>query len=977
MSPVSEQSGGHTLVVTAVAGHAYGVIGADIHIFGDRTPVYLLFEHHRLRNADPRWLRAQPSRMLDARAEVVDFTGRDTEWNDLANWWHTGPRFRVRWLHGEGGQGKTRLANRLASYAQSAGWKAADAVHGTDTHPPAEGSQDLRLNACQGALLVVDYADRWPGSDLSWLLQNRMLRQPVPTRILLIARSARGWPAVQGMIDKLRENIDTSDQELPPLPRDDGDRERMFTFARDCFARRYPEITRPMDVTPPGSLGQQDFGLTLAVHMAALVAVDAKAHGRHAPADMAGLTTYLLHREQENWQQLHENQIAGLDYRTPPEAMARTVFAATLTGPTSRQAGKRLLESLNIGLPPEVSISDVLADHAKCYPPADQSEISVFQPLQPDRLAEDFLALTLEGSPVSGYPVDPWATTATVRLLRADSDNSAPPWNRRALTVLAAAADRWTHVGERHLYPILEVSPRIAVTAGSPALIAIAAIKGIPSRILAAVEQGLPHGRSLNVDSGAAAVTDTLTRRMPMATEDMAARARHCHAYACRLQAVGRLGEAVHYAEQAVVSWRMAKEFTSDYHARDMAEALNIYAAALSGVRQWQAMLDATQEAMEILEELADTAPSRHLPALAKVMTNRAIALSGLGQRDEALDCSKRTLSLFYTLVVKGGHDECVPSLARAAHNHANKLVQAGQHSEALRHLQFAIKLREELIKLDRAAHLVDLAASARAHATLAVDAGEPEAGLASGRRAVELLEEMAIADRSMHLPGLVEAVTNYSITSGMAGRQAEAADYARRGLKLGGELLSSRPSAHHVADLADHMRHLALWWEQAGQQPEALEYSQRAIEFCEHLASCHTHYRPTLAFHLRTFACIRARMGVDLDSANHAADRAANILAEEAADMPARLRNEVASDFAEMFKLLGRSGDADQVSRQLLGKSEAEHAAAREAREAKKLAKWARDNPDWKSKVADDLQYILGGNWRHWPNGEDPPNRG
>lgn len=77
MSPASEQLRGDTLIVTAVAGHAYGVIGADIHIFGSGTPVYLLFEHHRVRNSDPSWLRAQPSRMLDARGEVVEFTGRE------------------------------------------------------------------------------------------------------------------------------------------------------------------------------------------------------------------------------------------------------------------------------------------------------------------------------------------------------------------------------------------------------------------------------------------------------------------------------------------------------------------------------------------------------------------------------------------------------------------------------------------------------------------------------------------------------------------------------------------------------------------------------------------------------------------------------------------------------------------------------------------------------------------------------------
>ncbi|MFI2761777.1 hypothetical protein ACH5A3_23370 [Streptomyces echinatus] len=38
--------------VRAEAGYAYGAIGADIHVFGDGTPVYLPFEHRRVMDLD-------------------------------------------------------------------------------------------------------------------------------------------------------------------------------------------------------------------------------------------------------------------------------------------------------------------------------------------------------------------------------------------------------------------------------------------------------------------------------------------------------------------------------------------------------------------------------------------------------------------------------------------------------------------------------------------------------------------------------------------------------------------------------------------------------------------------------------------------------------------------------------------------------------------------------------------------------------
>ncbi|HEY0696280.1 MAG TPA: hypothetical protein VGD43_00540, partial [Micromonospora sp.] len=109
--------------VTAVAGFAYGVIGADLHVFGDGTPLYLLEEHRPRPVVDRAWLRELPSRLLDARTGVVAFTGRDRERADLYAWRESQPRLAVRWLHAPGGQGKTRLADEIATSASADGWK--------------------------------------------------------------------------------------------------------------------------------------------------------------------------------------------------------------------------------------------------------------------------------------------------------------------------------------------------------------------------------------------------------------------------------------------------------------------------------------------------------------------------------------------------------------------------------------------------------------------------------------------------------------------------------------------------------------------------------------------------------------------------------------------------------------------------------------------------------------------------------------
>src|SRR5215471_6493095 len=76
----------NTQIVMAVNGFAYGVIGADIHVFVGGLPLYLLTNWPPVPQADPAWLREPPSRMLNASRAAVPFTGRDAELAEMRQW---------------------------------------------------------------------------------------------------------------------------------------------------------------------------------------------------------------------------------------------------------------------------------------------------------------------------------------------------------------------------------------------------------------------------------------------------------------------------------------------------------------------------------------------------------------------------------------------------------------------------------------------------------------------------------------------------------------------------------------------------------------------------------------------------------------------------------------------------------------------------------------------------------------------------
>ncbi|MDW5328381.1 hypothetical protein [Plantactinospora sp. KLBMP9567] len=224
----------------------------------------------------------------------------------------------------------------------------------------------------------------------------------------------------------------------------------------------------------------------LDIHMAALVAVDAHQSGRRPSPDRSGLTGYLLDREHWNWVNRYGHpgdELTGgrrRDYLTPASEMHQVVFAAGLAGPVSTVFGRRLVDALCPDL--SVDTASALADHAACYPPAAGT---VLEPLYPDRLTEDFLALTIPGHDAD-YLAQSWATHTVSRLADLGTEADEVRAATRAVTFLVAAAERWTHLPGACLNAVLERRPGLAVRAGPGTVRVVAELGEVTRSNLAA-----------------------------------------------------------------------------------------------------------------------------------------------------------------------------------------------------------------------------------------------------------------------------------------------------------------------------------------------------------------------------------------------------------------------------------------------------------------------------------------------------------
>jgi tetratricopeptide (TPR) repeat protein len=834
--------------VTAVHGFAFGAIDADIHVFANGMPLYLLASWHTEEPADPDWLRELPSRMLSARRLVVPFVGREDDLNRLATWRDTGPRLAVRWLHGPGGQGKTRLAAEFAARSQAAGWKVVAAFHGPDADPIQEGTQHLSPAGHAGLLIVVDYADRWQLSALTWLLKNNLLhRTGVATRVLMVARTANAWPAVRGILDA--HQASTSGHALAPLDgRAEGpdgaagERSGMFEAARDSFARIYGRPSAIL-VPPPDALAGPDFGLTLAVHMAALVAVDSHDSGGDPPRDMARLTTYLLNREHLHWARLHGNGDGTPDprsprpFHTPPETMNRLVFTAGLTGTLPRAGGLTVLERLSTPAP-----SQAMDDHAFCYPPADDA--LALEPLYPDRLTEDFLALTLPGHDAD-HPHQEWAPATTTALLARTGKGAEPPsWTPRGLTFLADAAVRWPHLAT-YLNAILRKDPGLATAAGSAALTSLASVPEIDVSLFFAVHDHFPHD-DLDLAPGIADVMLRLGKHVLAETNDEGKHA-SLHDELCqRLAAAGRHTEALTSARTSLALRRSMAGQEDPHATQRYAYSLHALGTVLWALGRYEEALRRTNGAVR-LRRLMDDGSGKSVHALAHSLDNQSSLLSMVGRhpearkiRIEARDLWRRQVRTHSGPGSSEGLESMLANLAESLVHLGGEHLHLGERDEALAMVEEAIELYERLVPDPLAGDSISylLPKYQGAVSTLGsifLASGQRPEALDAFRQAVAMGERLVKVNPQAHESRLLDDLSSLGAAYSMTDPHESLAALEKALARF--EPLARTNPVLYEPDLARVLVHLAGVYAHEKGPAAALGTANRAVDLYQRLA--------------------------------------------------------------------------------------------------------------------------------------------
>ncbi|MFC4495361.1 tetratricopeptide repeat protein [Streptomyces ovatisporus] len=755
-----------------------------------------------------REARAQPAKLLHARHQLVSFTGRATELRALRAWRDDDAVMSVLLLHGAGGQGKTRLAVQFAEQSRAGGWQVLQARHASDPPPVTAASATQQNAPTSNVLYLADYAERWPVDDLLEFLHEAARRDGGRARVLLVARPAGvWWQALANRLDRM--DVATTSLALRSLIEDQAtSSEELYCQARDHFAQAMG-VSGAQDVPLPTAILSDHPGIrpVLAVHMAALAAVDRCCRGETDEASMSApgaVSAYLLSRERDHWRTLCANGAI----KTSDSVLARAVFTAALTGAVSHQEGVAALSAI------EACAADlsgqVLHEHALLFPPDADRESAVLEPLYPDPLAEDFVALSTPGHHLA-HPPDPWADDAIRRLLVPGADQeSVYPWTRPALTTLIAASARWPHLVARHLAPLLGQHPELMLHAGGSALTALTEVPELSPGVLENVVARLPDHRHAEFDAGIAAITSKLISPRLRATDDPAERARLHSSLATRQAYAGMYQQAVSAAEVAVEIGRRLVGQDPEAHEPDLAASLSNLGNRLAQVGRYDEALECAKEAVWIRQRLVSRAPDAQAPGLAQALSNLGVRLAEVGRHTEALATEEVAIDIRRRLAA-ADPVRFEADYATSSSNLGNHLGHVGRRDEALACEEEAVAIRRRLAAENPAAHEPDLARSLSNLGVRLAHVARRDEALACEEEAVAIRRRLAAENPAAHEPDLARSLSNLGVRLAHVARRDEALAREEEAVAIRRRLAAENPAAHEP-DLARSLSNLRAW---------------------------------------------------------------------------------------------------------------------------------------------------------------------
>jgi len=694
---------------------------------------------------------------------MSDFAGRDEEISELYRWATSNHPVSIKFLTGDGGVGKSRLAAHFANELRKKDW--------------AAGFVNLRkavkfpLNK-DGSLLIVDYPEQNPSGVQELLCDLATLEQSekIKLRVLFLSREpVQRWLQIFGDSNSL--NL------IDMKPMVIGGMHKRPAYEVFCSAQ---EKTAEIFNTTP--LPVSEFDLLEWVNQAeenqrALFIVAAAVHSAiHPEENVFGYTgpeviNALVDREIERLR-----GIADIYRVEDKNFFARLQTMAAMAGELTSERISELaaMQELHLGLPKGDNLTELLNNTMILSD-------GVVHPPEPDIVAAAFTVKVLSQMP----------KTAPELIWSCLSEN------------IEAGLERITRI-------TYDAEILLGIHQNRISRYFAAALEKRPDRCKILDEY---FSKIVPITSFDASIV--VWQTLLSVTGDDHERSRLLNNLSADLAQFGNKEDALEAIREAVeIRRRLAKANPVAFEP-DLATSLNNMSSHLSDVGNKKGALEAIRKAVEIRRRLAKANPAAFEPDLASSLNNLSNSLSDVGDKKDALEVIREAVEI-YRHLAKANPATFEWGLARSINNLSNRLSALGDKEGALEAILEAVEIRRRLAKANPAAFEPNLANSLNNLSNHLSDVGDKKDALEAIREAVEIYRRLAKTNPAAFEPNLASSINNLSNRLSALGDKEGALEAIRKAVEIYRHLAKANPAAFET-DLAKSIGTLGTMLRQTG----------------------------------------------------------------------------------------------------------------------------------------------------------------
>jgi tetratricopeptide repeat protein len=753
-----------------------------------------------------------PSRLLRPYNAFIPLTGRDDETEQLKSWRDAENPFIWKIMIGEGGIGKTRLAQEFSKGCGETHW-----VSGFLDHDSLENlvHHDNFLNwmPLTNTMIIVDYAATKLESLKKLVHQCAQVtgsedgqEEPIKLRLLLLERHAdanQGW---------LKEVLNTGEGALaddipdtlhPVLELKQPKQKMQTSIIVDILQSTLNswEKLNGEDAPQLPDLSEDDLwklqrntgGRPLYLQMAALHTCDIGSTKELVQWNRATLLQDAVKRERK--------YIGKLCSSSPKILVERLVALLFFAGkiPVSHPGLLEIIEeeAKICGYPhtPPGEIATILSQFLR-EDNGKGTETSL-DPIQPDLIGAAFSATVLQEKPKPGETlnraVQLGKETAWANLLRSAQDLFGMEsfkiniWLNE-LTIKLSRTEMWT---------IANLLPQNTVALAPFAV--------------------------------------QLYERMLEKCQNLIERAIILDRLGIWYGRIGKRDVALDVNLQTVRSFEELSKQNSNQWEPRLAMSLNNLGACYLSLGIPKEALKAALSAKEIYKKLVKLYPGTFESEFALNLNNLGVCFGEMGDYTDALDATLHSVKI-YKYLADINPDIFNPGLATSIQSLSNRYSQLGNWNKALETAKSGSAIFEQLSKQDPDAYEVDFAKSLIILSHCFDNLGNFDKALESAEQASNIYERLARQNPSAFEPEYALILTNLGNINNNLGNHKKAIEITLKAVGIRGHLAKKYPDAFEPL-LASSLSNLGCFYGEIGSNEEALDATQRALKIRRQLA--------------------------------------------------------------------------------------------------------------------------------------------